>query len=65
MTNQDQIIHSQVQLERCEGILAMFTRKFNEGDKTFTGERQAIILQGWEEGCDNHKNEIERLSKLV
>ena len=65
MTIQDQIVHSQVQLERCESILAMFTKKFNNGDKTFTEQRQVIILQGWGEGCDNHRKEIEKLSKLI
>ena len=65
MKTQDQIIYSQVQLKRCENILVMFTKKFNNGDKTFTKERQSIILQGWEDGCYNHRKEIERLSKLV
>ena len=65
MTTQDQITYSEVQLERCESTLKMFMRKFSEGDKTFTFERQMHIVNEWTDAADGHKLAIKELTKKL
>ena len=59
------IRHSQVQLQRCIDALSMFKRKFDEGDQTFTKERQSEILLSWSNAIADHRNEIEKLTKKL
>lgn len=63
-TTEFKINHSKVQLERCESAYAMFVRKFNSGDKTFTEQKQSEILASWANAILEHTNEIKKLALL-
>lgn len=62
-SNEFKIKHSEVQMQRCIDALAMFKRRFDAGDKTFTKEQQTAILLKWGNAIADHKNEIIKLSK--
>lgn len=65
MTTQDKITYSEVQLERCEAMVKMFTKRFNEGTHNFTSERQAHILKEWNQAIIDHKEEIVKQTKKL